>query len=151
MTKCFTEPGRGRKQCEGCKKYVGVRTKTCGCGSTFVTGLESKVKKTKVKTRKKAKSVSKPVVEEEEWVKPRWIIYAPAGKPKVTLEGHTRTKIKDWMSKTRKIALDEGMVFHPEAYKYYITYFYTILTPEYKKCMRMIDKVCTEEEFQNAQ
>ena len=152
MTKYHDKPGKGRKHCGGCNRYVGVRTKTCGCGFTFQTGLESKVKNKKVKARKRKQAPKKqPEVEqEEEWVKPRWLIYAPAGKPKVTLEGHTRAKVKDWLVKTRSIARSEGMEFSPGAFKYYITYFYKILTPEYKKCLRMIDRILEEEKQNNA-
>jgi hypothetical protein len=28
-------PGKGRKQCKGCSKYVGVRTSVCECGYKF--------------------------------------------------------------------------------------------------------------------
>jgi len=149
MKKNYDKPGRGRKQCGQCKKYVGVRTKTCSCGSVFETGSKTKVKRTKVKTRKK-KEVQIEEPEEEKWIKPRWIVYAPAGKPRVTLEGHTRKKVKDWFYKTREIARDEGMEFHSSAYKLYIPYFYSILTPEYNKCLRMIDRILEEETSKNA-
>jgi len=153
MKKHYDKPGRGRKQCSSCKKYVGVRTQLCDCGATFSTGLKTKVKKSKVKTRKKKKAPKKEILreepEEEKWEKPRWIIYAPSGKPKVTLEGHTRTKVKDWLYKTREIARNESMEFHSSAYKLYIPYFYSILTPEYNKCLKMIDKILEEETSEN--
>lgn len=36
--KFYTEPGRGRKGCPKCNKYVGVKTATCPCGYDFSGG-----------------------------------------------------------------------------------------------------------------
>lgn len=38
MSSTFDEPGKGRKQCPNCKKYIGIRTAKCpseGCGHVF--------------------------------------------------------------------------------------------------------------------
>jgi hypothetical protein len=36
----FTTGGRGKKQCSGCKQFVGVRTAVCPCGTSFDKKVE---------------------------------------------------------------------------------------------------------------
>jgi hypothetical protein len=56
----YDEPGKGRKLCKGCEKYVPVAVKTCVCGNSFEYGrviiekqkqeeLENKSKESKEK------------------------------------------------------------------------------------------------------
>lgn len=37
-TNTYVMPGRGRKLCDSCQKYVGAKTKVCICGHVFVRG-----------------------------------------------------------------------------------------------------------------
>lgn len=58
--------GRGKKLCQGCKKYVGVRTRNCECGYSFdnslsLTDLKNSVSETK-KLVEKVKATAAPAV-----------------------------------------------------------------------------------------
>lgn len=37
------KPGPGKKQCQNCKNYIGVRTKVCKCGFSFEKKITKKI------------------------------------------------------------------------------------------------------------
>ena len=51
-------PSKGRKECKGCRLYVGVRTFKCDCGYDFKTGIqEESTYSDQLRNPKKKKSV----------------------------------------------------------------------------------------------
>lgn len=103
------EAGKGRKKCDSCGTYVGVRTKVCACGFDFAN--HKKPEKEKIST----------ITDEDRnfaiaygYPSPRSYIYCPAG-------AHTAPKSFDdvgfdnWVE---KYIIDDGRVMTPSGYRY---------------------------------
>ena len=103
------EGGKGRKQCDACKAYVGVRTKVCACGFDFANH------------KKPEKERISSITDEDRlfalaygYPSPRSYIYCPAGEhsaPKsIDDEG-----FENW---TESYIIDDGRVMTPTGYRY---------------------------------
>jgi len=120
--KTFDEPGRGRKLCKNCGKYVGLRTKICLCCWSF--------------EKKKVVSMIKP---------PKDVTMTPAGAPPVKLKKTTKKAIRQWMIDVHG-HFGGKMKFSATAYKYYVRYFFEYDSEKYKKCVRMINAIEKEKQ-----
>lgn len=92
----YDEPGRGRKLCKGCSKYVPVATRICICGESFEYG---KVIVEKQKQEKIEEETNKRKDEEKENIQTNTTteeIYAedqPQGLSKLSIELELHNKI----------------------------------------------------------
>lgn len=109
VVKTLEEGGKGRKQCDSCKSFVGVRTKICVCGFDFAS--HKKPEKEKICT----------ITDEDRnfaiaygYPSPRSYIYCPSGE-------HSGPKSVDdegfdcWVE---KYIIDDGRLMTPTGYRY---------------------------------
>lgn len=103
------EGGKGRKKCDSCKSFVGVRTKICSCGFDFANHKKPEKEKVCLITnedRSFALAYGYP--------SPRSYIYCPAGE-------YSAPKYFDdegfdcWVE---KYIIDDGRVMSPSGYRY---------------------------------
>lgn len=137
IVKTFDEPGRGRKQCPSCKKYVGVQTGTCVCGHKFIKKpAQSKVAPV-VKPAQSAPQVApvpKAVETNRSTSNPYGIVRYPgriprihtaAGKAYHTLKGTSFDEVREWVNKCRTTGIQEhGIFLKPDALIYWVDQFY---------------------------
>lgn len=119
--KFFDGPGRGRKQCPSCEKYVGVRTKNCSCGHSFL--------------RKKTAPVKAPVTNKTVSKGPYSdrisLVYAPAGKCPVKLTGTSQEQVLGWANAVKEVGFDKKEYYTVTALKYYARYFFDVFSDDY--------------------
>lgn len=138
--KTFNEKGRGRKQCDSCKVFIGVRTKVCICGKSFVRKVSRKVGANPVK--KSPVINTKAPKESSEY---RFRVQAPAGKCPFPLKDTEYDTVKAWADKIRKWGEKQRDFYTLNAIKYYARYFYGVFTEEYKIVESHLDKIYESE------
>lgn len=103
--KRYDDGGKGRKQCPGCKKYVGAKTNTCFCGHEFeakagtVTARREyfagdqhayiRIRESRAGDKAAAYGA-------------RNILWTPAGQPPVKPSKYTRKALEEWGEAVRK-------------------------------------------------
>lgn len=149
----FDGPGRGRKKCAGCGKYIGVRNKVCFlCGYNFPSKYTSNVKVTKLQQNTKkatatvSKDDSKPKMKLPRGIDPnKWIhrILIPAGKCPAKLESTDREAIQEWIAKIEKVYTANNEILLPKGYRYYARHFYDVHTEpdEFKLVQQTITEI----------
>lgn len=144
--KTYDEAGKGRKQCSGCKKYVGLRTMQCpACGHAF----ESKKKEPPPEIESVEIRDSEPEHQSQKRVRRtgRRGIHAPAGACPHRLSGTDRETVFNWAEECRRTFLSQGdgwlTLF---ALKFFVKQFYDSIssvpnepTPEYKEVCTHLD------------
>jgi hypothetical protein len=142
----FDGPGRGRKQCDSCGIYIGVRTKVCSCGHNF---LRKKPKVVEVRKKRVARKGASPepeteVESDDVVVIPRGFttnVIAPAGKCPVQLKGMDKETVEEWATKVRSYGEKSGDYYSTEALKYFVRYVHNIASEEYKKIGEILDSM----------
>lgn len=128
--KVWSSGGPGRKQCPGCKSYIGNRSKKCGvCGYAFETithvrtyaerqgEKEAKVIEEHVQTVARADTDKRP------------FLCIPAGVCPVPLEGTSLADVQIWMQDLKDTIKDFRLL--PECFRYYARSYFKIGSPEY--------------------
>lgn len=146
--KTFTEGGRGKKQCQNCKVFVGVRTSNCpDCGTEFVAGANS----AKANKTSKVKPPSKNDEYEQDidlsfcaklGITKGRPVFAPTGACPVKLTGTDELTVMDWVEET--LYAGGKKVFMPEAMKSFAREFYGVMTDEYSQVCKYIDMYYAE-------
>jgi ribosomal protein S14 len=145
VVRTFDGPGRGRKQCDSCGTYIGVRTKVCVCGHTFTRKKPKTVEVRKKRVSRKG-AAPEPVEEtpREKTVIPAGYttnVIAPAGKCPVKLKGTDKETVLDWAAKVRAHGAERGDFYSTYALKYYVRYIYNVFSDEYKAVAAIIDEL----------
>ncbi len=144
----FDGPGRGRKQCDSCGIYIGVRTKKCACGHVF-----TRKKKLRVEVKKKVTRTG--VAPEEEVTEVETVadtkvrmpsgyknnVIAPAGKCPYPLKSTDKEAVIAWTNKLREFGAERGDYFSTSAIQYYARYFYDIFSDEYKQVAAIVEEL----------
>jgi hypothetical protein len=142
----FDGPGRGRKQCQNCQSYVGVRNKTCPvCGTAFANKYAQRtVKVAKLSKPKKAEAETKetkPTMRIPEGIDPNRVthrILIPAGKCPAKLESADREAIEAWIKEIESVYAKRHEILMPEGYRYYARYFFDVHSDEFKGVQQTI-------------
>lgn len=110
------ESGRGKKQCDSCKSFVGVRTKLCSCGFDFAA--HKKPIKEKINT----------ITDEDRnfaivygYPSPRSYVYCPSGDYK----GPKSIDDDGFDNWVECHIIDDGRVMTPTAYRYMLRQCYS--------------------------
>lgn len=145
VIRTFDGPGRGRKQCDACGTYIGVRTKVCVCGHTFVRKKPKaiEVRKKRVSRRGATPEPVEDTVEKKSLVPAGYTtnIIAPAGKCPVKLKDIDKEAVFEWAAKVRAHGAERGDFYSASALKYYVRYIYNIFSDEYKAVAAIIDEL----------
>lgn len=110
------DAGKGRKQCDSCKAFVGVRTKTCACGFDFASHkkpIKEKINTITDEDRQFAIAYGYP--------SPRSYVYCPAGNysgPK----SFDDNGFDNWVECH---IIDDGRVMTPTGYRYILRQYYS--------------------------
>lgn len=124
-------PSRGRKQCGGCKTFVGVRTRVCECGFNFTMGVVATAKKKVKAPNSSGKTRSFDM----------GTILTPAGKCPITLNGDSYEDVHTWISLLKSKIPNLAI----SAYCYYVRYFYDVNTKIHNKICDSIHQMLKEE------
>jgi hypothetical protein len=138
----WKEAGKGRKQCPTCKVYVGVRTSKCVCGFSFAAE-KVRAKKTAAKKNEKESTATTQEVAPYKYTN-HIILSTPSGMCPVKLSVVTKPRVKEWAMKLIEFHLGKGEKLKPEALKYYVRHFHSVLTDEYHKACNIIDEIKDE-------
>ena len=129
-------PGVGRKLCDGCKKYVGVRTKVCECGHEF----------TKPKTKQDIRR-AEDAPTDEELLYARAIgapggrvVYAGIGTPSIRLSTITSESVKEYCDLVVHCGIQDGLIYTTDAIKKYIQHQYGYESKFYKRACEIVDQ-----------
>jgi hypothetical protein len=121
----FDEPGRGRKQCRGCRKYVGVRSRVCeNCQQAF--GGASAEPAEKPATLEVKRPKEKPRLEVPERPRRNLSLVLTPGQGlwekgpfcPVKIPGkwaHTEDEIREWIDSLMTIGVAKGKLYLPQA------------------------------------
>lgn len=138
MVKQYDEPGRARRQCPECEKYVHVKVKQCPCGFDFDGYVQPKPQEELTPVEQEGK----------EWAQALgWsgrVVIAPAGKCPVKLKQVTRAGVKNWFERMLDHCYGEGAMYSPAAFRYYASVVVDMyndkghLNEDYVKCYNFI-------------
>lgn len=136
------EPGRGKKKCNSCSHYVGIRSQFCSfCKAEFIT-------KDVIKVEKREEVVSRPD-------NVSFIIVPGTGHPAThkicPIKLENKDEIKEWMKKLQLLAWKDGYEYSCMALKYMAQEFFPrypagVKNEEYVEVCNIITKLCKEEE-----
>jgi hypothetical protein len=130
------QPGRGKKQCTKCQKYVGVRNSTCphcsnpfGQKATPSKPVEAKkeVKKAEVKATEVVNTAPKSVHSGD--------IITPAGRCPVTLDSTSESDVLIWADKVRERF--DGRLSN-KGLLYFVRHFFGYHTEEHKVVVNIL-------------
>lgn len=133
--KTHDEPGRGRKLCPQCKKYLGARMGVCVCGHKFEKS--TKKKKEKIPQPTPVKNVTRIKNGETVTYNPRQIILTtPAGLCPYKLEETDRDSVNEWAEKIRVKGHVSSRLYTVNALIFYLNQFFKRNSEEHKlaKC-----------------
>ena len=137
--KRYDEPGRARRQCLECKKYVHVRALVCPCGADMKENAEE------VKQRQEAELTA---VEKEafDWAKAiGWhgkLTLTPAGECPFKLKGHTNKDVVQWVERLITHGYAKKKMYSPNALRYFVRTQYNWIThpEEHDKVKKFVNK-----------
>lgn len=159
VVKTYDEGGKGKKQCQSCKKYVGLRTAVCACGHPFVS--KAKVKAEPEEDEDDAE-VQPTVASSEPTRQRRHVqqtgrirVHTPAGACPHRLTGTDVATVEEWAEHVRKTFLDrDGSWLLVPALKYFAREFIPMFnsaevmkatgqsqSPEYKAVCAALDQI----------
>lgn len=126
----FTGPGKGRKKCIACEKYVGVRSRFCtNCGNPF-----PKPKKTKgavvgyIPNPPKRKCAK---------------IWVNSGNCPIKIRSFDKESVLKWAREVQELEFKNDKHLMAHALRHYLRQFLDPLSEEYKTASSYI----TDEEF----
>ncbi len=150
-------PGRGRRQCPGCKQYVGVRVAKCDCGYEFVLA-PAKPREPKPAEVKPVEAKARPTQQVEN-LQPSSnyaAIYAPgAGYPNrgslcpVAPHSSSEEDVCSWIDELQDLAHHRNCEYAKSAIKYMANIFWPRypsgsdpVNPEYLSVCKIIESHC---------
>lgn len=138
--KVYDGPARGRKQCRGCKIYVGIKVKVCNCGKEFVSGEKPVVEITE-EQRDLAiylSNLGKTPMDR--------VVYTPTDYPTIPLLEVTKDSVFDWADNVIDYGKENLQIYTMEALKYILGKNVGYHSEEYKKGCELL-KVWKESLF----
>ena len=151
-TKTFDGPGRGRRQCTSCKKYVGARSIDCPICGVEITKVEKSSENVVDKEVIQLHN-SSGVLRVSEEIKfliaiglkqGAKMIYAPVGSCPFKLDSSDKESVYQWSDKVLKSGTMQGVAYLPQAIKYWLRFQFPIGTKEYETSSRYIDEWANE-------
>lgn len=148
-------PGRGRKQCQECKKHVGVKCRLCVCGAEFTRSERPTVEPAaRPAPARIEQPVNRPISANDDRPTIHDIrtfgyrkIYTPAGECPVKLTGYTPERVLPWMEAVIKYWEDKKQIIGYEGLAYYARMqFYDFDTNEYKQVESILREQFVREE-----
>lgn len=144
----YSQPGKGRKQCPICEKYVGVRNTVCVCGEPFKEKVKSIAPARPIAPVKPIISVptSAPIIaapiaessfeEDERPCRTRGrgsiSIYAPSGDCPEKLRGTDLEEVERWAEKVRDHYDEQNQFLTIHGLIYFVRHFYNMFTDDNK-------------------
>jgi hypothetical protein len=137
--KTFNEPGRGRKQCPECNKYVAARSHSCVCGRNFVNGETTEIRLQE---------------EQDEWKDPSFdyipyalalcfgkgrLVRTPSGQCPIKLVGMNQESVNNFCLNIISYGSQQGILYMPQAIKYFIRQQYDVNSRKYERFCELVD------------
>ena len=129
--------GRGKKRCNECGAYVGVRTHKCECGYEFIKGKSTK------QTQRELENA--PTEEERLYAMcigapGGRLVYAASGSLPFKLEKINKQTVSDYCNLVVNEGIRQGCIYTIDAIKKYIQHQYGYNSPYYKCASELVDK-----------
>lgn len=148
----FTEGGKGRKQCSGCRAYTGVRTLICpSCNAPFnkinqSSSSSSSLKPAPMPARCSSSSSSsslESVVPETTTLMPfrGIVIDTPAGICPAKLFSTEPTEVREWARAVLEAGAEESKRYSLRALKYWVRHYYDMYTAEWELACSILDSI----------
>ena len=138
--KTFDAPGKGRKLCPSCKKYVAARTLTCICGREFVKGetTTNRIETENGKWKDPNGFDAIPYALALYFGKGR-VVDTPSGPYPIRLVGMNQEVVDDFCLKVVDFGKLKGTLYTPNAIKYFIREQYNVNSKKYKRFSELVD------------
>ena len=134
--KTWNEPGRGRKHCISCGKYVASRTKECICGNSFI--------KVKAKVGKTQESAVPPRTKRGKY---NISLIVPSGPSPISLCSFEREAVQCWSRDLARYYASRNLFMEPTVPKYLARKYVDIFSVEYTQICGYIDELYFREEM----
>lgn len=131
----YSLPGRGRKQCPDCDRFVGVRTKQCMCGHIFEKGKTKKV----VHEQQDLASESEKLLAAKFGFQGGRFVYAIGNPPNVHLKDVTYPSVKAFAETLIDKGLADKCMYTPKAIKHLLGHQLGFNSEDYKHVCQHID------------
>ena len=144
--KTYEEGGKGKKQCKNCKKFVGIRSSVCACGTSFNVAL--KLSETPEKASLPT-TVAMPDIQSGfklSICERKSRILAPAGNCPHRLSGTDPESIDEWVVKVRNTFAAKRDFLTMKGVIYFVRHFYNMDSPEYKTVKEHIVRTLSDEQ-----
>lgn len=143
--KVYDEPGRGRKQCQNCKKYVWIKKATCpACNNPFPAKEQPEHKPeaqpillTESPNPSRRRDV---IVEATVWQPRPRLVWTPAYKCRVKLTATDPETVHNWVEELLGVYLADGLKLTLEAVKYFVRHFYDFHGPEHRQVCSLVEQ-----------
>jgi hypothetical protein len=137
----YDEGGRGRKQCPKCKKYIGARNVICACGYEFKGKGQDKVAEVcEESVQTKAARIHLSAIDCKS------VVWVPAGKPPVQLNGTDESDLVNWTYDIRRAYADKNNAYLSlNALKYWLRNGYNLSEQEIKVAQANLVQVLSHE------
>lgn len=155
MSQTYDGPGRGRKQCPECQKFIGVRCHECVCGYKFGTnhhkegarpapkpraqdGLDRFFSDEEPKPAAQAAVLARPSPRQHDHCRS---VSTPAGKCPVKLGSSNPTEVEFWAHSVVAKGRESGIAYAVSALVYWIREFYEIGSREYRDVRGILEGI----------
>jgi hypothetical protein len=144
--KVYAEGGKGKKQCKNCKKFVGIRSSVCACGSSFQVAV--RVSEAQEKEPLPATVAMSDVQSGFRFnICDRKIrVLAPAGSCPHRLSGTDAESIDEWVVKVRNTFGAKREFLTMKGVIYFVRHFYDMSSSEYKAVKDHIVRTLSDEQ-----
>lgn len=112
--KTYDEPGKLRKQCQDCNKYVHAKCAFCACGYEF---KKSSVKENPSAQEEPIDDMLRNYINGLHIKSKVIIIYAAIGRPHFLLESYDEDSVHEYCDKTITEGLKLGKLYYPSVIK----------------------------------
>lgn len=119
----YDEPGKLRKQCSACNKYVHVKSRVCVCGQEFP------------KTEKKTEPAEPTPLPSKTLRR----VATPAGDCPLKLTGTDSDTVDNWAQRLIIHGQKEGLDFTTKALKYFVRHIYEYGSDNHYKVCCILD------------
>lgn len=124
----YDEPGKGRKQCPDCKKYVGARQSNCACGHKF----KPEDKKTR-KPQEETDPMIAAFVHKTGKSHRERVVDFPSGSCPAKLTDTSKEGVDDWCNQVLWNGRNKGLIYTPNAMTYFLRHYVSVYDPQYKE------------------
>jgi len=135
LIKTYDKPGKGRKQCPECSKYIGARQHNCACGHEF-TKADLKTPKPTEKIDENTLSFLSKIGKNISDV----VVDVPSGSCFFKLKGRSQEDVTSWCDQVLWRGKSFGKIYTANAMKYFLRESVGINDPGFKQLSLKVDQ-----------